>query len=352
VPSRRGEILKGRQGLNVLIPDFEGDAAAVGEYEAAVQREERVTLAEAERDVRATYSRRRAALLSDVTAASSALEECRKRSESAVQAYAARYPHHVHGSQLQRPTFFEALFSFGGASRLYNAAARTVEDTLKAQAAYRRQQRLEQDLETWLARALSRAAADVREKMQTPEWLDNFHAQPDIDALWKRVQSIRAEREDYQRRLDAGEVPPLEQRTRFIAENHLTPLRGPSENIVIESIVCFGDIACWVFVDGSGNKSCLPYDRRLESLIEWAFDTYFVVDRLEVKFSRLEDGRRLSALDQYIRRLGNESDARSEWRNRNTALRLQMDSAVEALVDDPDDKRLLDLMATIVAAAV
>lgn len=334
-----------------MVPDFEADAAAVADYEAALKSEERVATAEAEREVRATYSNRRAAGLSELTAAARTLDECRKRSESALKAYSERYPNHVHGLQLQRPSFFEVLFSFGGASRLYNAAARTVEETLKAQATYRRHQRSEQDLEDWLTRALTRAAADVREKMQAPDWLDRFHAQPDVEPLWKRVQAIREEREDYERRLESGDVPPLEQRARFLAENRLLALRGPSEHVVIESIVTFGDVSCWVFVDGSGTKFVLPYDHHLENLLEWAFDTYVMVDRIEVKFSRSEDGRRLSALDQYIARLG-ESDGRVEWRDRNTAVRLQMDSARQALVDDTDDQRLLDLLSALVATHV
>jgi hypothetical protein len=335
-----------------LLPDFEADAATIAEYESALHREERVTLAEAEREVRATYHRRRPALLAEVAAASVALEECRKRSEAAVHAYAQKYPDHVHGSQLQRPSFFEALFSFGGASRLYNTAARTVDDILEAQTSYRRHQRAEQDLEEWLARALGRAAADVREKMQSSEWLDKFHALPDVEPLWKRVQAIRNEREDYERRLAAGDVPPLEQRARFMAENRLSPLRAPCEKVVIESIVTFGDISCWVFVDGTGTKYVLPYDRRLESLSEWAFDTYFVAERVEVKFTRLEDGRRLSALDQYVARLGDEADGRAEWRNRNAQLRVQADAVGDAFVDDEADKRLLDLLAALVIAVV
>lgn len=336
----------------MVLPDFQSDAAAIAEYEAALQREERLAIAEAERDVRATYSRRHATVLSEITAASSALEERRKQAESALQAYAGSYPDHVHGSQLHRPSFFETLFSFGGASRMYNLAQRTVDEVVNAQASYRRHQRSEDELEAWLARALARAAADVREKMQAPEWLDTFHAQPDIEELWKRVQAIRAEREDYQQRLAAGEVPPLEQRDRYMGENQLVPLRAPAEGTVIESIVHFGDISLWLFVDGVGSKSCLPYDRRLEPLIEWAFDVYVLVDRVEVKFSRSEDGRRLSALDRYIELLHSDSEGRGAWRNRTTAIHAQLSSAGQAFVDDPDDKRLLDLLAALVASTL
>ena len=336
--------------MNASIPDFESDAAALAEYEAARQREERVALAEAEREVRSTYSRKRVAVLAEVSASSAALDDRRKKAEAALQAYAGNYPDHVHGQQLERPNFFQVLFSFGGASRLYNAAARSVDEVLNAQAAYRRHQRVEEELEAWLAHSLARAAAGVREQMQSPEWLDNFHAQPDIEDLWKRVEAIQAEREDYQMRLEAGEVSPLEQRARFMGENRLAPLRGPSDKVVIDSVVHFGDISCWIFIDINGAKSCLPYDRRLDNLIEWAFDTYILVDRLEVKFSRSEDGRRQSALDQYIERFTSESEGRNEWRNRTSALRTEQESAHEALVDDPEDKRLLDLLAALVAS--
>jgi hypothetical protein len=335
-----------------MVPDFESDAAAIAQYEEALHREERVAIEEAEREVRATYTRRHAAVVAEIASAAGALEDCRKRAEAALHAYGQRYPKLVHGSQIQKPSFWQVLFSFGGAIRLYNAAAKTVEETLEAHAAYRRKQRAQEELETWLAHSLSRAASDVREKMQAQEWLDKFRAQPDVQPLWTRVESIRAEREDYERRLQAGEVPPLEQRARFMAENKLPPLRTPAESIVIESILQFGDISSWIFVDAAGNKFCLPYDRRLENLIDWAFDTYDMAGRLEVKFSRLEDGRRISSLDQYKLRFSEESEAHGNWRARNTELRLQMQTAGEGGIDDPDEKRLLDLLASLVAAVV
>lgn len=337
--------------MSAPIPDFEKDAATIAEYEAALQREERALLSEAEGEVRSTYGRRRTAVLSELTASSNVLDERRKQAEAALHAYAERYPDHVHGSQVQRPTFFQVLFSFGGASRLYNHAAKTSEDVLIAQAAYRRHQRAEDELETWLSRSLARAAADIREKMQSQDWLNRFHSQPDVEELWKHVQAIREEREDYEQRLAAGDVTPLEQRGRFMAENKIAPLRDESEKVVIDSILHFGDLlSFWIFVDAAGKKSFLPYDRRLEHLMDWAFDTYTLVNRLEVKFSRSEDGRRLSALDQFIQRFGSESEGRNQWRNRTSEIRVQMDAAGHTLADDPEDKRLLDLLAALVAS--
>jgi hypothetical protein len=165
------------------------------------------------------------------------------------------------------------------------------------------------------------------------------------------VQTIREDREAYGQRLASGDVSPLEQRDRFIGENKIVPLRPPFDGMMIDDIMNFGDISVWLFLDLQTNRFWLPYDRRLENLIDSVFDTYRLVDDLKAKFNRSDDGRRFTPLDHYLRRLRDETDARVEWRKRTTNLRTQKDVARDSPIDEPEDKKILDLLASLAATS-
>lgn len=332
-------------------PDFAKDAATIAEYEAAKSRYERSEISHAESAVRASYTRKRAGVLAEIAAAANAVEERRKIAERALKAYADGYPRHVRGNQIERASFFEVLFSFGRASRLYNAAAKASQDVVNAQANYRRRQRWEEELENWLRRSIHRVTVELKEHANTPEWLEKFHSRPEVADLWRRVQAIKEEREAYGKRLETGDVSPLEQRDRFLGENKVQPLRPPFDGMMLEEIMNFGDLSAWFFRDLQNNRFWLPYDRRLEPLVDSVFDTYRLVDDLKAKFTRSEDGRRFTPLDHYLRRLRDETDARVEWRKRTTTLRTAKDTARDSPIDEPEDKKILDLLASLAATS-
>jgi hypothetical protein len=333
------------------IPDFAKDSATIAEYAAAREQYERSAIADAESEVRSAYSRKKAGVLAEIAAASASLEERKKIAASALHAYQASYPMHVSRVQIDRPGFFEIIFSFGGALSLYNSAARSAEEVIDAQAILRRRQRWEEELEQWLARSLSRATSELKEKMQSAEWKEHLRAQPELSDLSQRVEAINAEREDYTRRLADGEVSAQEQRDRTMAENGIMRLRPPFETVMIENIRHYGDLSCWLFEDATQTRYWLPYDRRLSKLIDWVFDTYRLVDDLEAKFSRSAEGRRITPLDRFQERFSDQDEARSELRKRTSLLRSQQDVAREAPIDDSEDKEVLDLLADLAGAS-
>jgi peptidyl-tRNA hydrolase len=346
VESEPAHVAGGTPTTGGEIPDFARDHATIAEYEAAKARYQRSAISQAESVVRASYTRKRAAALAEIAAASAALEERRKIAEEAVLAYREAFPRRVRGSQIERPGFFEAIFSFGRAGRLYNEASRAAQAVVAALETYRRRQRADEDLEGWLRRSLHRISLEIKAQAETQEWLDKFHATPEVAELWRRVQAIRAERDAYARRLAAGGVSPLEQRTRFFGENKIVPLRVPFEGVMIDRIVTFGNLSCWIFLDLKGAKFWLPYDRRIDNLIDAVFDGYRVVDELKSKFSSA-DGRRLGPVDHFMRRFGDEAEARDAWRKRTAALRTQKETAHDTSHDDPEDKRVLDALARL-----
>ena len=328
------------------IPDFVRDAATLAEYEAAKAAAQHSETADAEGEIRATYARKHQAVLAEIASATAAVEEKRKLAEQVAKSYAESFPQHVHGKHITAPSFFENLLSFGRASRLYGAATHATEDVLNAQTALRHKQQAEDELETWLKRQLAHTTAEHKEQSDQADWLEKFHARPEIAELLKRVQAIRQEREDFARRLAAGQVTGKEQRDRWLAENSILPLRPPFESTIIDSIGHFGDLSCWVFVDQGGNKSWLPYDRRLAGLVDATFDVYRLAGDFEAKFTRSEDGhRRASPLDRFLKSAADEAEAHAQWRNRASTLQTQKNAAKDSPVEDPVDQKTLDLLA-------
>jgi peptidyl-tRNA hydrolase len=330
-----------------VIPDFATDNAALAEYEAIKERYQKSAISQAESAVRASYSKKRAGALGEIKAAADVLEERRVAADEALKAYGAAFPARVHGNQIERPGFFEALLSFGRASKLYNAAEKTAGDVLDATAIYRRRQRFDEDLDAWLRRSLARAAAEVKQQCETPDWLAKFHANAEVAQLWTRVQAIRSERDAYETRLKAGQVSPEEQRVRFVGQNKVASLRVPFEAIMIDGILHFGDTSIWSFIDLNGNRFWLPYDHRSWNLVDSVFDAYRVVDELKTKFTQTKDGRRFTPADHFIHRLGDEAEGRDAARKRTEALKGQKPIARDAAVSDPEDKKMLDALARL-----
>ena len=330
-----------------VTPDFATDHATLAEYEAIKERYLKSAISQAESAVRASYSKKRASALGEIKVAADALEERRAAADAALKAYAAAFPARVHGNQMERPSFFEGLFSFGKASRLYNAAEKTAGDVLDATAMYRRRQRFDEDLDAWLRRSIARVTNEIKQQSETPDWLAKFHAQPEVAQLWTKVQTIRGERDAYQKRLAAGQVSTEEQRVRFLGQNKIASLRPSFEGMMIDAIVHFGDTSILTFIDLSGNRFWLPYDHRAWNLVDSVFDAYRVVDEVKTKFSQTKDGRRFTPADHFTHRLGDEAEGRDAARKRTEALKAQKQVARDATVSDPDDKKVLDALTRL-----
>ena len=334
------------------IPDFAKDAATIAEYDAAKARFERSEISHAESAVRASYTRKRAGVLAEIAAAANALEERKKIAERNLKGYAEAYPRHVRGNQIERPGFFEWLFSFGGASRLYNSAARSSQDVVNAQATYRRRQRWEEELENWLRRSIHRVTVELKERAGSQEWLDKFSVRAQKSPICFGVCNRSAK---IGKPTDSVWPPATSRRSNSaIASSVRTRLRRcvrTFDGMMIDDIMNFGDISIWIFLDLQTNKYWLPYDRRLENLIDSVFDTYRLVDDLKAKFNRSEDGRRFTPLDHYLRRLRDETDSRVEWRKRTTNLRTQKDVARDSPIKRPRTRKSSDLLASLAATS-
>ena len=331
------------------IPNFERDNETLRSYEAAVERYVKADIANAELRVQASYAKKREGVSAEINAAQNVVLERRKVSEKALQAYAQRYPHRVQGIRMAKPSFFEFLFSFGNALRLHNNAFKAAVQQLEAEAIYRRRKRREEELDAWYRRSLHRVSVEAKERTQSEEWQNRFNARTEIAPMWAQVCAMREERAGYAERLAKGSVQPGEMRDREMGERKITPLRPPFDGLLIAEILKFGNLAYFICTTLSGDSFWLPFDKRLEPLYDTVFDTYRVADAYEAKVHRSPDGRRLTALDHFIARIPDQTDARLEWRKRSQIVR-KGEVYTNTPIDEPEDRKVLDLLATLAAS--
>jgi hypothetical protein len=327
------------------IPDFEKDAQSIAAYDEARLRFERREASDAESKTRAAFQKKRDAIRAEIAVAASLLEERRLKAQKALTIYASRYPHRMDRNKPVKPSFWESLLSFGSAGRLYRRAVQTAADATAAQSLRRRKEHDEEELEQQLKRAIYLQEESIKKRMESAEGTDAFHARPGISVLHKRVEEIKAERALYRARLERGDVSPIEQRDREFAERKIAHLEAPFAGMTIVRVVRYGELSYFLIRDLERHLVYLPYDPRLEPLIENVFDVYRLADAFEVKLTRGTDGRPMPALQHYLTNYKDEEVARSEFRKARTALRTPRTDLPPMTLIDANEQMLLDLLA-------
>ena len=327
------------------IPDFEKDAQSIAAYEEARLRFERREAGDAESRTRSAFTKKRDAIRAEIAVAASLLEERRIKAQKALAHYAARYPDRIDRNKPGKPGFWESILSFGSAGRLYRRAVQTSADATAAQSLRRRKEHDEEELEQQLKRALYLQEESIKKRLESPEGTDAFHARPGVAVLHKRVEEIKAERAAYKARLERGDVQPAEQRDREFTERKIVHIEPPFTGVTIVRVVRYGPLSYFLFRDLERKLFYLPYDQRLEALIENVFDVYRLADSFEAKMTKGPDGRPLAALAHYLTNYKDEEVARSEFRKARTALRAARADLPPMTFIDSNEQLLLDLLA-------
>ena len=328
-----------------VIPDFEKDAQSIAAYEDARIRYERREAGDAESRTRNQFAKKREAIRAEIAVAASLLDERKMKAEKAFKTYAARYPHRVDRNKPQKPSFWESLFSFGTAGRMYNRAVVTAADAVAAQSLRRRKEHDEEELEQQLKRALYLQEDSIKKKLESPEGVEHFHGRPGVAVLHKRVVEIKAERAAYAARLEKGEVPPPEQRDREFAERKIVQLEVPFAGLTIIRVARYGALTYFILRDLERKLYHLGYDPRLEPLIENVIDVYRLADSYEVRLSRGADGRPMAVAEHYATNFKDEEVARSEYRRARTALRNPRADVPAMTFLEPPEAQLIELLA-------
>ena len=254
------------------VPNFREDERNVARYASMIERRIKDFASEHDNSVRRNASAKRDELREELDAAN---EEWNKRTEAleaAREAYRKLYPLHVKKTRVVEPSGIENLKSFGAANKLYHAAQEAWKLAEAAASNIRRIEHNEPQVEVELQRAIEREPQVVKEVTTSEKWLAEIHQDEELASVRAKVDEINAERENYAERLAAGRVSNEEQRLRAFAEGDVKKFTMPVNGIIFYRIDQFGPDAYFIFRDTRKGLSALPYDRRLENLLDGVYD--------------------------------------------------------------------------------
>jgi hypothetical protein len=284
-----------------VVPDFRADEAARAQYAQSLERRIKAYFSEQDDAIRRTFAAKRESLAGEILISEALIADRNEAAQKASAAYRIRYPHRFPKSRPVRPAFFEVVLSFGAASRLFGAIAAANSALIEAQTSHRRFTHKDEELDSDLNRALAHAVDTSKATTASPEWLAALHRDPALGAMKARVDAIEREREDYGQRLKAGRVPDDELRDRAFAELEVRPLEIPLSGMMFYRVDRYGALTYCIVRDLEKRFYALPYDPRLEAIIDGVFDVFRVADRFEVR-GRIHAESKLpfTILDHFI----------------------------------------------------
>jgi hypothetical protein len=303
------------------IPDFAQDAKDLDTYDDAKRRYQRQQLASAETAIQTSFAQKREQLYREIKNGKSFEEERRSAATYTTRQYANRYPIHVDKKGVNPPTFWENLFSFGTAGRLYRAAFVAAEALTELRAAMRKREEQLGALDDQMKRAIYLKEEAIKKSMETESGLNEFHERPEIKPIYKRIDKIKKERSDYAKRLERGVVSDEEQRDRAMAEQKLALTELPIMGAIIAKVARFGSLSYFQLRDLEQKESLLSYDPRLDALRNSVFDIYSVAGTVAAKLKRNDNGTAFRVADHFKACWRNQDKAEELYSQHRSALR-------------------------------
>jgi hypothetical protein len=303
------------------IPDFDRDERDLNAYEDAKRRYQRQQISSAETAIQTSFAQKREQLQKEIKNARSFEDERRASALHTTRQYANSFPHHVDKRGVQPPSFFENLFSFGRAGRLYRAAFVAGEALEALRTAIRKREEALGALEGQLSRAIYLKEEQIKKTLETEAGINEFHERPEIKPLFLRTEKIRKERTDYQARLDNGDVTDEEQRDRGMAEFKLAFTELPIMGAIIARVARFGGLTYFQLRDLEKKETLLSYDPRLDGLRNAVFDVYSVAGTVAAKIKRNDNGTAFRVADHFKACWRNQDKAEELYSAHRAALR-------------------------------
>jgi hypothetical protein len=303
------------------IPDFEKDAKDLEAYEDAKRRYQRQQLASAEHAIQTSFAQKRDQLQREIKNGKTFEDERRTTAQYTTRQYANAYPIHVDKKGVNAPTFFENLFSFGRAGRLYRAAFVAAEALDQLRQAMRKREEQLGALDEQMNRAIYLKEEAIKKSLESDAGLNEFHERPEIKPIFKRTEKIRKERAEYEKRLERGEVSDEEQRDRAMSEQKLTPTELPIMGAIIAKVARFGNLSYFQLRDLEKKESLLSYDPRLDPLRNCVFDVYAVAGTVAAKLKRNDNGTAFRVADHFKACWRNQDKAEELYGQHRAALR-------------------------------
>jgi hypothetical protein len=311
----------GLQASPYNIPDFEKDTKDLDTYEDSKRRYQRLQLASAETAIQTSFAQKRETLQREIKNGRTFENERRATAMVTTRQYASAYPIHVDKKGVNPPTFFENLFSFGGAGRLYRAAFIAAEALTELRAAMRKREEQLAALDDQMKRAIYLKEDAIKKALESEAGLNEFHERGEIKPVFKRIEKIKKERADYAKRLERGVVSDEEQRDRAMAEQKLIPTELPVMGAIIGKVARFGKLSYFQLRDLEKKESLLSYDPRLDPLRNCVFDVYSVAGSVAAKLKRNDNGTAFRVADHFKACWHNQDKAEELYSQHRSALR-------------------------------
>jgi hypothetical protein len=294
---------------NYDIPDFEKDEKDLDAYEDAKRRYTRQQISSAETAIQTSFAQKREQLQREIKNGRSFDEERRAAAMHTTRQYANAYPRHVDKKGVNPPGFWENVFSFGRAGRLYRAALLATEALEQLRTAMRKREEQLAALDDQMKRAIYLKEEAIKKSLESDAGLGEFHERPEIKPLFKRTEKIKREREEFAKRLERGTVSDDEQRDRAMSEQKLTFSELPVMGAIIGKVARFGQLSYFQLRDLDRKESLLSYDPRLDPLRNCVFDIYSVAGSVAAKLKRNDNGTAFRVADHF----------KACWRNQDKA---------------------------------
>jgi hypothetical protein len=303
------------------IPDFEKDAKDLEAYDDAKRRYQRQQLASAETAIQTSFAQKRDTLQREIKNGKSFEDERRTAAQYTTRMYANAFPIHVDKKGVNPPTFFENLFSFGRAGRLYRAAFVAAEALDQLRQAMRKREEQLGALDEQLKRAIYLKEESIKKSLESESGLNDFHERPEIKPIFKRIEKVKKERAEFAKRVERGVVSDEEQRDRAMAEQKLIPTELPIMGAIIGKVARFGNLSYFQLRDLEKKESLLSYDPRLDPLRNCVFDVYSVAGTVAAKLKRNDNGTAFRVADHFKACWRNQDKAEELYGQHRAALR-------------------------------
>lgn len=334
------------------IPNFRADAKAREEYKTQLERRTRDYIDSAEADVRRTFAIKREALRIEMNAAQMILDSRRAEADAALRNYKARYPHRIKKDRTQRPSFFENLASFGKAGKLHKKALDALHAANDAASNQRRLEHADEQLDADMMRGIARATENAKATVTSEPWLKEAHEKAPLSRHKAKVDEIAKERAAYAERLERGAVSAEEMRDRSFAEHDVNPIDLPLNGLMFYRVDIFKALCYFIIRDVENRFYALPYDPRLESIIDGVFDIYRVGNAYEVR-QRVQEESKLpfTLLDHFFACSdGQDIVAREAYRQQRRWMRDRKPASAtpsERPIEDETRRLLAEFAVTI-----
>jgi hypothetical protein len=303
------------------IPDFEHDAKDLDAYEDAKRRYTRQQIASAETAIQTSFAQKREQLQREVKNGRSFEDERRAAALHTTRQYANAYPAHVDKRGVNPPSFWENLFSFGRAGKLYRDASVAAEALDQLRQAMRKREEQLGALDDQMKRALYLKEESIKKSLESESGLNDFHERPEIKPLFTRIDKIHRERADFAKRLERGQVSDEEQRDRAMGEQKLTFTALPIMGAIIAKVARFGQLSYFQLRDLERKETLLSYDPRLDPLRNCVFDVYSVAGTVAAKLKRNDNGTAFRVADHFKACWRNQDKAEELYGQHRSALR-------------------------------